>query len=96
MLTWVIYDISENKIRNKVIKLCKDAGLYRVQKSVFLGDIETNRIDESHLNCDILIDHKSDSLYIFPMCSEDFEKVKTSGNAFDNKLVSDEILSMFF
>ncbi len=96
MLTWVVYDISKNKTRNKVIKLCKEAGLYRVQKSVFLGNVERNRIDELHVQCGDSIDNKTDSLYIFPMCEDDFRKVKTSGNAFDKTLVSDEILAKFF
>ncbi|MEE4358331.1 MAG: CRISPR-associated endonuclease Cas2 [Desulfococcaceae bacterium] len=96
MLTWLIYDISNDKIRNRVAKRCKEAGLYRVQKSVFLGDVEKNRLDELHLECGEMIEEKTDSLYVFPMCEEDFKKVKTAGNAFDRELVSDEILSMFF
>ena len=96
MLMWLIYYITEDKIRNKVAKLCKNSGLYRVQKSVFLGDIETNRIDELYLQCEDLIDKGTDSLYIFPMCSDDFKKVKTAGNAFDKEFVSDEVLSLFF
>ena len=96
MKVWVMYDITENKIRNKVIRYCKNAGLYRVQKSIFLGDIDKNRIDELYLQCDEIIDMESDSLYIFPMSDDNFKKIKTSGNAFDKKLVSDEILSMFF
>ena len=96
MLTWVIYDVSDDKKRNKIAKNCKNIGLYRVQKSVFLGDIEKNRIDELKLQCDDIIDKKTDSVYIFPLCEDDFRKVKTCGNAFDKKLVSDEILSIFF
>ena len=37
MLTWVIYDISKDKTRTKIAWRCLDFGLYRVQKSVFLG-----------------------------------------------------------
>ncbi len=96
MLVWTIYDISDDKIRNKVIRFCKNAGLYRVQKSVFLGNVERNRIDELHLQCENVIDESTDSLYIFQMCQEDFKKVKTAGNAFDKDLVSDKTLSMFF
>ncbi len=92
----MVYDITVDKTRNKVVRYCKNAGLYRVQKSVFLGDVEKNRLDELHLQCEEIIDKKTDSLYIFPMCREDFDKVRTSGNAFDRKLVSDEILSLFF
>ncbi|MCP4346282.1 MAG: CRISPR-associated endonuclease Cas2 [Desulfobacterales bacterium] len=96
MLVWVIYDISNDKVRTRVAKNCKNAGLYRVQKSVFLGDIERNRIDELHIQCEEIIDRETDSVYVFPMCEDDFKKVKTAGNAFDRELVSDEILSMFF
>ena len=39
MLTWVMYDIKKDRTRNKVAKLCEEAGIYRVQYSVFLGDL---------------------------------------------------------
>jgi CRISPR-associated protein Cas2 len=45
MLTWVIYDIAKDRTRAKIAKRCVDFGLYRVQKSVFLGDIEPNRVN---------------------------------------------------
>ena len=32
-----MYDISNDKLRNKVIKSLKKNGLYRIQKSVFIG-----------------------------------------------------------
>jgi CRISPR-associated protein Cas2 len=34
-LVWIMYDVVENKPRTKIAKHCKEAGLYRVQKSVF-------------------------------------------------------------
>ena len=37
MLTWVVYDITKDKTRTKVAKRCLDFGLYRVQRSGFLG-----------------------------------------------------------
>jgi CRISPR-associated protein Cas2 len=96
MLTWAIYDITKNKIRTKVAKLCKGYGLYRVQKSVFLGTLNRNQLDELALKSEELIDEKTDSVYIFPMCEEDFKKVKLLGQAFDKNLVTDEIISKFF
>lgn len=95
MLVWAIYDIQKDKVRAKIAKLCKQAGLYRVQKSVFLGDIENNRLDELALSSKKEI-KEEDSVYIFPMCREDFKKVILLGQAFDKKLVSDEIISKFF
>ena len=46
MLTWVVYDITKDRTRTRVAKRCLDFGLYRVQKSVFLGDLAPNRIEE--------------------------------------------------
>ncbi len=94
MLVWVIYDISDNRIRNNIAKFCKGYGLYRVQKSAFLGDLNKNEIDELGLRCEELIEDE-DSVYIFPMCEEDFKKVKLIGKSFDKDLVSDKIITKF-
>ncbi len=96
MLLWLIYDITDTKKRNKIAKACKGYGLYRVQKSAFLGNINSNEIDELSLRCGDVIDKEKDSLYIFPMREEDFKKVRLLGQAFDKKLVSDEIIAKFF
>lgn len=95
MLTWVIYDIVDTKKRTKVAKACKNIGLYRVQKSVFLGNLNKNEIDEIAIKCSDIIDEDEDSVYIFPMCDDDFKKVKLLGQAFDKELVTDEILAKF-
>lgn len=94
-LVWVIYDISEDRPRGKVAKLCKEAGLYRVQKSAFLGTIERSRLDELSLHIDEYLDEEVDSIYIFPMCQPDFQKVILKGQAFDRRLVTDEIKALF-
>ncbi|QTA80762.1 CRISPR-associated protein [Desulfonema limicola] len=96
VLVWIIYDITENKLRSKVSKECKKAGLIRVQKSVFLGKLEWNRFDELGEKCRDIIDKDTDSLYIFPFCQEDFRQIKVLGQGFDKKLVNDEILAKFF
>jgi len=95
MLTWVIYDIQDNKVRNKVAKTCLGMGIYRVQKSVFLGELNLNRIDELSLQIKNLVDEEKDSVYIFPICKDDFNKVKLIGQAFDKKLVTDEVRALF-
>lgn len=95
-LVWVIYDIVEDKKRTKIAKACKNKGLYRVQKSVFLGTLNNNQLDELKIMCGDAIDADIDSVYIFPMCEDDFKKVKLLGQAFDKKLVSAEVLAKFF
>jgi CRISPR-associated protein Cas2 len=93
MLTWVIYDIAEDKVRNRVAKRCLDFGLYRVQQSVFLGDIADNRVDEIVLFSRELLNRETDSVYVFPMCREDFDKVRVEGQGFDRELVADAVLT---
>ena len=96
LLVWVLYDISDNAKRSRVAKHCKQAGLIRVQKSAFLGQLERNRFDELSEMCREEIDEDKDSLYLFPFCEEDFKKIKVHGQGFDRKLVSDDILQQFF
>jgi len=95
-MVWVVYDIVKNKARNHVAQICLDTGLYRVQKSVFLGSLNANERDSLALQCESEIDPDVDSVYVFPMDDDSFKKVKLLGQAFDKKLVSDELLTKFF
>jgi len=93
MLTWVVYDISKDRTRTKISDRCLDFGLQRVQKSVFLGDIPPNRVEEIIVFSCELLNLKTDSVYVFPMCRPDFDKVRIVGQGFDRKLVADEVLT---
>lgn len=95
-MVWVVYDITENSIRSKVARICLDKGLYRVQKSVFLGTLNANERDSLAIECEEIIDLDVDSVYVFPMDDESFRKVKLLGQAFDKELVNDEVLTKFF
>lgn len=92
----MVYDVSATPKRTKIAKACKEAGLYRVQKSVFLGNLERSQMESLALECKELMTLEKDSLYMFPMCEDDFKKVKLLGQAFDKELVSDEVLAKFF
>lgn len=96
VLVWIVYDISDDKVRGKVSKECKRYGLERVQKSVFLGRLQSSRFDELAEKCRGLIDEDSDSVYLFPFCQEDFGRVKVLGQGFDRELVNDEMLAKYF
>ena len=95
MLVWAVYDIRVNKTRTRIAKACKKLGLYRVQKSVFLGDLEANRLDELAAQSRAEINEDTDSVYIFPMCKDDFRKTRLLGQAFDKDLVTDEVKALF-
>lgn len=93
MLTWVVYDISKNKTRSKVAKRCLEFGLYRVQKSVFLGDVDPNRVDEIEIFSKEILDLETDSVYIFPVCQEDFGKCRLIGKGFNKDEVAGKVLT---
>lgn len=95
MLVWIIYDITDNKKRTQVAKLCRKKGLIRVQKSVFLGNINETQLKAAVAESEALIDAATDSVYIFPFCQEDFKKIQLLGVAFNKAFVNDEIKEFF-
>lgn len=95
MLYWVMYDISDNKTRNSAVKACKNKGLYRVQKSIFLGQLNKNQKDELKIIMERLVDEVTDSIYIFPTSTEYLYDTDIIGNGFDKELISNEIVSKF-
>lgn len=95
MIAWVMYDIENDKARTKIAKLCKQAGLYRVQFSVFLGTLDKNRKDTLQLQIEELIDEEKDSVYIFPMSKSELQETVLLGQAFDKKMVTDEVKALF-
>ena len=96
MIAWVLYDIQKDKPRTKVAKLCKQAGLYRVQKSVFLGTLTANEKDTLELQIEKLIVEEVDSVYIFPMSKNELKDTVLLGQAFDKDMVTDEVRELFF
>lgn len=94
-LNWLLYDISDDKARAKVSKLCKKSGLYRVQYSVFVGTLAATDRDELQLAVDDLIDKEKDKVYLFTISRKSLNSSILLGQAFDRKLVSDELIQMF-
>jgi CRISPR-associated protein Cas2 len=96
MIIWVLYDIVKDKPRTKAAKACLKAGLYRVQFSCFLGTLTANQRDTLQLQLEELIDEETDKVYIFPMSRSELQQTALLGQAFDRKLVTDEIRALFF
>lgn len=96
MIVWVLYDIENDKSRTKIAKICKQAGLYRVQYSCFLGTLEANQKDTLTLQIEALIDEEVDKVYIFPMNQTELKQAALLGQAFDKDLVNDQVRALFF
>lgn len=64
----ISYDISENKIRNKVAKILEGYGK-RIQYSVFECDIDENLYVKLYKQLlEQTIDSKTDSIIIYKLC----------------------------
>jgi CRISPR-associated protein Cas2 len=74
-----MYDISNDKIRNKVIKSLKKNGLYRIQKSVFIGSTHLSGISELQKMFEKYLEHKEcqdDKYIIIPLDDNILNKIK--------------------
>jgi len=96
MITWVLYDIENDRARSRVAKRCKQAGLYRVQYSVFLGSLDAHEKDTLEIQLKDEINKEVDKVYIFPMSKAELKDTVLLGQAFDKKMVTDEVLALFF
>lgn len=70
MLILVIYDISDNIQRNHLIKMLQHHGLHRIQKSAFLGNLNSQRRDELEESVEEYISGPKDSIYLIPICEK--------------------------
>ena len=77
MYTLVIYDIPDDRIRNKIGEACKDYGLERIQYSAFLGDMNLNRREELRLRLQRTLGKEEGNIQIYPFCDKDLKLKKT-------------------
>lgn len=75
----IAYDIIDNKIRNKIIEILLEVGLIRIQKSIFFGEINEQKIKKIVKKIQDIIDKEKDSVYFFKMCEKDFTKMNYFG-----------------
>ena len=63
----VIYDISNDKVRNKISERLKDYGLQRVQYSAFWGQLNMNRREELMFRLQKLLSNTMGSIIMIPI-----------------------------
>lgn len=71
MYTLVIYDITDNELRLKIAAACKEAGLVRIQKSAFLGAIDSQMRKSLELKLGRIIGSNKGNIQIFTICEAD-------------------------
>ncbi len=68
----VIYDIPNDRLRNKIADICLDYGLDRIQFSAFLGNLSRNHQEELMLKIEDRMDDNPGNIQLIPICAKDW------------------------
>lgn len=73
MHTLIIYDITDNKIRDRIATACKEAGLTRIQKSAFLGILNSQQRKNLKNRLKRILGRNKGNIQIFIICNADMK-----------------------
>lgn len=98
MLFFVMYDIESNKVRNQIVKYLIRKGCYRIQKSIFLADLnsesyQTIRSDLAEVQACY---ENHDSILIVPISSDYLNSMKIIGQSVNVDLITHKVNTLFF
>lgn len=79
MYVWIMYDVRADKARRRVARLCKQAGLHRVQQSVFLGKVKARRLREVYETAKTLLNPETDRICLLEITRASFRKMRQTG-----------------
>lgn len=86
MIFWAIYDISSDKVRNRIISKCKNYGMTRVQKSSFIGDLSRNRMEMLAMEIKDLEIAEKDCIFFIPNCKGCYSEKEIIGRLDDERV----------
>ena len=64
----VIYDITDDNLRNKVANVLMAYGLVRVQKSAFLGKLTSEQLKDLRARIQRMIKGERANIQFYPLC----------------------------
>lgn len=98
MLFFVMYDIESNKVRYNIVKYLLRKGCTRIQKSIFLADLDPatyNEIKQDLTEIQSLYDNH-DSIIVCPISTDQLRSMKVIGKNIDLDLIAHNRNTMFF
>ena len=98
MLFFVMYDIESNKVRRYVVKYLEKKGCTRVQKSIFLADLNIDKyasIREDLAEVQAAYDN-NDSIMIVPISTDYLQAMKVIGQNIDIDIITHSRNTLFF
>ncbi len=73
MVTLVIYDIPDDRVRGKIAEACKDYGLQRAQFSAFVGSLTHNRREELQRRLRKTLGKHQGNIQVWVICDKDVQ-----------------------
>jgi CRISPR-associated protein Cas2 len=98
MLFFVMYDIENNKVRNQVVRYLIRKGCFRVQKSIFLADLEHAVYQEIKDDLAEVQDcyENEDSILVVPISTDYLQAMRIIGKNMNLDLVLKNKNTLFF
>jgi CRISPR-associated protein Cas2 len=71
LLTFIVYDISNDRIRLRIANVCKDYGLDHIQFSVFSGPLDSTRRNEMFARLGHTLGNSEGRVLMLQLCEKD-------------------------
>jgi CRISPR-associated endonuclease Cas2 len=98
MLFFVMYDVESNKVRRLIAKYLINKGCTRIQRSVFLADIDSAKY--SQIRSDLTEVQQAydnhDSILIVPISTDYLSSMKIIGKSIDIDIITKSKNTLFF
>lgn len=98
MLFFVMYDIENDKVRAQIAKYLIKKGCTRVQRSIFLADLNATLYDsiKSDLSEVQAMYDNHDSIMIVPVSTDNLKSMKVIGQSIDIDIIMKNKNTLFF
>lgn len=98
MLFFVMYDIESNKVRRYVVKYLERQGCTRIQKSIFLADLEMSKFNEIKKDlADVqAVYENNDSILVVPITTEYLRSMNIIGQNINIDIITHSKNTLFF
>ena len=71
LLTFVVYDIQDDRVRTRIANVCKDYGLERIQYSAFCGSLNGTKRSELIVRLGDTLGDEVGKVLVLPVCEKD-------------------------
>ncbi len=98
MLFFVIYDIESNKVRTQVAKYLLRMGCFRVQRSVYLADIDSAKYQRIRSDLTEIQSYyeNNDSILVVPISVDLLKSMRVIGKSIDVDIIMKTKNTLFF